>query len=29
VAVLCTTTEGTKQIQACVSRYNQSAWTAN
>ena len=25
VAVICTTTEGTKQIRACVSRYGQSA----
>ena len=29
VAVICTTTEGTKQIRACVSRYGQSAWTAS
>ena len=29
VAVICRTTGGTEEIWACVSRYNQSAWTAN
>jgi len=28
VAVTCTTTGGTEQIVAFVSRYDQSAWTA-
>jgi len=29
VPVICTTTGGTEQIRACVSRYDQSAWIAN
>jgi len=29
VAVIGTTTGGTEQIRACVSRYDQSVWTAN
>jgi len=27
VAAACRTTEGTEEVRACVSRYNQSAWT--
>jgi len=27
--LLCTATGGTEQIRACVSRYDQSSWTAN
>jgi len=29
VAIICTTTGGREQIRACVSRYDQSAWTSN
>jgi len=29
VAVICTTTGGTEQLRACVSRYDQSAWNVN
>jgi len=29
MAVICTTTGGTEQMRACVSRYDQSAWTTN
>jgi len=29
VAVECTITKGKEEIRACVSLYDQSAWTAN
>jgi len=29
MAVICTIIKGKEKIRACVSRYDQSAWTAN
>jgi len=29
VAVICTTAGEKEQLRACVSRYDQSAWTTN
>jgi len=29
VTVICTITKGKEQTRACVSHYDQSAWTAN